>query len=313
MTSQDLPSLPASSGHVTVKLLDGGSFTANLNVLHQGSASVPYRCHSWAFFIHHEPSGRHILWDVGLSADRSEYTAYTNKHVLNVLHPVSPVVSLPEQLHALGVLPDTLDTVIFSHHHWDHSRPIKGMFPRAVGYFGPGTFAHCTPGQFHDDPYDVSGKWDAHFFHPERSTENCVELDGKWQRFGPFERAMDLLHDGSLWIIQAPGHMPGNLAAAAKLANGEWVIMASDCCHSSRALLDGSEDFRTWVNSHGETESLHEDLPAAKDTVKKLKGLETHYNAHIALAHDRSWILAESDEVLMSLLSDYALKACNAP
>lgn len=45
--------------------------------------------------------------------DRSEYTAYSNKHILDVLHPVSPVVPLPEQLHALGVPPDMLDTVIF--------------------------------------------------------------------------------------------------------------------------------------------------------------------------------------------------------
>ena len=106
------------------------------------------------------------------------------------------------------------------------------MFPAATGYFGPGTFAHCTPGQFHDEPYSEAGQWDANFFHPQRATERCAELAGVWQPFGPFEKALDLLGDGSLWVIEAPGHMVGNLAAAARLANGEWVAMASDCCHS---------------------------------------------------------------------------------
>ncbi len=106
------------------------------------------------------------------------------------------------------------------------------MFPNATGYFGPGTISHCTPGQFHDEPYSAGGKWDANFFHPENATEKCEELRGDWQEFGPFEKALDFIGDGSLWIIQAPGHMAGNLAAAARLTNGEWVVLASDCCHS---------------------------------------------------------------------------------
>lgn len=78
----------------------------------------------------------------------------------------------------------------------------------------------------------MSGKWDANFFHPEKATENCTEIKGEWQTFGPFKKAVDFLGDGSLWVIQAPGHMPGNLAAAAMLYSGEWVVLASDCCHS---------------------------------------------------------------------------------
>jgi len=59
-----------------------------------------------------------------------------------------------------------------------------------------------------------------------------MELSGEWVPFGPFEKALDFFGDGSFWVIQAPGHMEGNLAAAARLADGAWVILASDCCHS---------------------------------------------------------------------------------
>jgi hypothetical protein len=68
--------------------------------------------------------------------------------------------------------------------------------------------------------------------------------------------------------------------------------------------LDGTADFKTWVNACGHTESLHEDLDAARETVKRIKSLEADYGAHVALAHDSTWMLAGKDDVLMSLLDD---------
>lgn len=68
--------------------------------------------------------------------------------------------------------------------------------------------------------------------------------------------------------------------------------------------MDGTADFKTWVNACGSTESLHEDLEAARGTAKRLKSLEVDYGAHIALAHDSLWMLAGKDKVLMLLLDD---------
>ena len=59
---------PENVGSVELELLDGGSFTATYDVLHAHSPATPFRMYSWCFHIHHPPSGRHIVWDVGLSA-----------------------------------------------------------------------------------------------------------------------------------------------------------------------------------------------------------------------------------------------------
>lgn len=75
-------------------------------------------------------------------------------------------------------------------------------------------------------------QWDGRFFDPVNASERWETLSGPWTAFGPFERAMDFFGDGSFWVIQAPGHMPGNLCAAAKLQSDEWVLLGSDCCHS---------------------------------------------------------------------------------
>jgi hypothetical protein len=70
----------------------------------------------------------------------------------------------------------------------------------------------------------------------------------------------------------------------------------------NRALMDGKAEFKTWKNSRGEEEGLHEDLCAAKQTVQHLQTLENVYGAHIALAHDSTWMLSGTDKTLMSLL-----------
>jgi len=63
--------------------------------------------------------------------------------------------------------------------------------------------------------------------------EELPPIDHKgWEPFGPFDKAWDLWGDGSLWVIDAPGHVKGNIAAAGRLKDGEWIIMGGDCAHS---------------------------------------------------------------------------------
>lgn len=158
-------------------------------------------------------------------------------------------------------------------------------------------------------------QWDGRFFDPNHATERWDELGGSWRKFGPFDAALDYFGDGSFWIIQSPGHMPGNLSAAARLRDGHWVLLGSDCCHSRyailkrvgafadrlRELLDGKQEIAQFSG----TMSLHSDLAAAKETITKIRTLEKECNFHVALAHDASWLKKGTDSVLMSLLDDY--------
>ncbi|KAL1620812.1 hypothetical protein SLS56_009479 [Neofusicoccum ribis] len=240
-------SLPQSVSEVEVRLLDGGSFMAELDKLHAGAGKDRFRMYNWAFHIYHAKANRHVLWDLGMT----------------------------------GVLP---------------LAPIRKAFPNATGFFGPGTKAFCAPGHLQD----VSMQWDGSFFDPDNATENWAELEGPWVPFGPFEKAMDFFGDGSLFIIQAPGHMPGNLCAAAHVSGGAWVLLGSDCCHS-RKILDGECEIAMFSLPNGQKTSLQADIPAAKDTIERIKKLEK-LGAHVALAHDAQWIKEGSDQILMGLL-----------
>ncbi|KAF1937901.1 hypothetical protein EJ02DRAFT_505734 [Clathrospora elynae] len=263
-------SLPRTDAFVELSLLDGGSFVGDLSRMQPG-ASGSVRIYNWAFYILHQ--GKHILWDLGLDKDRSCYTPWVNKSMLEHVNHVGPRRTIVQQLSERRVSAVEIDTVF--HAHWDHSRPISDDFLNATAYFGPGTREACRPGHLRDQ----SLQWDGRFFDPNLAP-----------------RTLDYFGDGSFWILDAPGHMPGNIAGAARLRQGEWVLLGSDSIAEFRG-------------SGNETMSLHTDLAAARDTITKIKMLEKEYGVHTALAHDASWLKKGTDRVLMSLLDDYMKEA----
>jgi len=139
-------------------------------------------------------------------------------------------------------------------------------------------------------------------FGPD-ATEPIEEFTGPWVRFSPFDTAMDYFGDGSFWIGDAPGHLPGNIAAVARLADREWVLLGGDCCHT-RAIFDGLVDFAQFSLPDGSKACIHLDIPAARDTLRKLKEMEEVYGVHICFAHDAKWMQKGVDETLMGLLSE---------
>ncbi|KXJ87808.1 beta-lactamase-like protein [Microdochium bolleyi] len=310
MTAMCDRTLRQSSGKgVRVQLLDGGSFsTSTSHLLHAGAAPDSFRLYDWCFYIYHEPSNRHVLWDLGCIQN---YTPWVQLNMVWRASPVGPRKPIADQLAELGVDSRDIDTVIFSHAHWDHCRPISDEFPNATAYFGPGTNEFCSPGHLASGSGEPNPEveWDGRYFGgPEHVTERWAELPsgGCWVSFASFDRALDFFGDGSLWIIDAPGHMPGNLCAAARLeGSGEWVILGSDCCHSQE-ILRGERHMATFQTETGETKAyLHKDLTAATDTLIRIREAQKRDGMHVALAHDASWMTGQgekTDAVLMSLL-----------
>ncbi|KAF4545863.1 uncharacterized protein LTHEOB_4515 [Lasiodiplodia theobromae] len=290
--------LPCAGPTVQLRLLDGGSFVAEEDKLHAGAPNNRFRMYDWAFHVHHPATDRHVLWDLGVEGDPEMYSTWVQKVIFGLVNPVGPRVPIDEQLSGQGVPAERVDAVVFSHAHWDHCRPIAKVFPKAKGYFGPGTKDFCSPGHMQDP----SMQWDGRFFDPANATENWEELAGPWAPFGPFEKAMDFFGDGSFYVIQAPGHMPGNLCAAARVQGGDWVLLGSDCCHSKK-LLDGLCDFAVFESPTGQKMCLQHDIPAAKDTLRRIKEFQ-NMGAHVALAHDAEWMKEGSNQVLMTLLGD---------
>jgi hypothetical protein len=104
---------------------------------------------------------------------------------------------------------------------------------------------------------------------------------------------------GSFWavivVIQGRDHLLDT--------NAEQVLTYS------RELLDGKYEISQFCVPGIGKMSLHSDIPAAKNTIAKIRILEKNFGFHVALAHDARWLKDGSDEVLMSLLDEHMKQA----
>ena len=72
-----------------------------------------------------------------------------------------------------------------------------------------------------------------------------------------------------------------------------------------RELFEGKQDFAVFTLPGGGQGCLQADIPAAKDTIARIRIMEKEFKMHIAFAHDTQWMEEGSDHVLMSLLDDH--------
>lgn len=111
------------------------------------------------------------------------------------------------------VRPDQIDIVMLSHMHFDHSGDV-GRFPHAQVMVGPGTRDCIQPGYPTADgsPFDGSVLVHQRFSELKRSDYKRFKADSVPTEF-PFQEGVDIFDDGSFFILDAPGHMPGHQMA----------------------------------------------------------------------------------------------------
>lgn len=195
-------------------------------------------------------------------------------------HIVDPQV--PEDAHDLlskgPAKPDTIDTIVLSHVHFDHTGDCR-KFPRAQLIVGPGTSAIAAPGypKNHKSPFPGEP-----FEHPS-FRELSLEKD-TWVSLPHGLRGHDLFGDGSFYLVDTPGHMPGHLSGLARTGEDEWLLFGGDCCHH-RDLLVETRPMSVTVGP-GPNPSFHKDPVVAKETMAKIRALEDDGSTLILLAHD---------------------------
>jgi glyoxylase-like metal-dependent hydrolase (beta-lactamase superfamily II) len=145
----------------------------------------------------------------------------SNKNVFKVQVPQDVVESLAKG----GLTPSDVSTVCLSHCHFDH---VGDPIPFSTSTFIVGTEAASlfNPGGYPEDPEsgfasDLLPLSRTKFLSPDT-----------WQPLGPFPRALDFYGDGSLYIVDAPGHLAGHINVLARTSgDGAWLYLAGDSTH----------------------------------------------------------------------------------
>jgi glyoxylase-like metal-dependent hydrolase (beta-lactamase superfamily II) len=121
-------------------------------------------------------------------------------------------------------------------------------------------------------------------------TTGDVNFGGSWQPYGKLPQVLDIFRDGSLLIVNAPGHLPGHINLLARTSCDHQIYMGGDACHDRR-LLTGEKTIGEWNDTHGHVCCIHADRKQAEMTIERIRILEKE-GVEIIFAHDVEW---ESD------------------
>ncbi|NHK28190.1 N-acyl homoserine lactonase family protein [Parvularcula flava] len=156
------------------------------------------------YLIRH-PEGD-LLWDLGLPAALLESGPQNNPPFT-----VSLETSLIDQLAQLDLSPADIEYVSISHMHFDHT----GQPEAAEG-----------------------ATWLVH--EAEHDAMFAEETAEQYQGFTAFETTKftgdyDVFGDGSVMILELPGHTPGHTALEVKLAETGTVLLTGDLYHRNQS------------------------------------------------------------------------------
>ena len=139
----------------------------------------------------------------------------------SVVAPDRSVTGLPEALAAAGVAPGGIDFALPTHLHWDH---VSGL--------------HELPDGLPVRVQDVERSFALAADGPRRAPLGVARgplLGRHYQTYeldGPpvltFARSHDVFADGSVLVVDLPGHTPGSVGVLLRLAGDRRVLLAGD-------------------------------------------------------------------------------------
>ena len=188
----------------------------------------------------------YLVWDTGNPAATGGSPA-----------PTAPQTSLVEQLAQLHINPSQISFVGISHYHGDHIGQVAS-FPQATLLIGKGDWDALN------ETKPNPGVNPANFAH-------WISGGGKVE---PLPGDKDVFGDGSVIMLNTPGHTPGHHSLLVKLKDKGNVLITGDLAHF-RENYD-SNGVPTFNTSRAETLASFD----------RFKQLAKNLNATVIIQHD---------------------------
>ncbi|KAI5850255.1 beta-lactamase-like protein [Morchella snyderi] len=237
-----------------------------------GDEAVPLPV--WVFYIYHPEKKIQALWDLGIAKDSSKIAPSIREMVAAVMKPTI-IQDAAEILTSNGISPADIDYILISHSHVDHiGDPSK--FPNATMILGKGTQAYCRPGW----PINPDSEFVEENF-PDGHTRELEDADYA-TAVGPWPKAHDFFGDGSVLLIDAPGHLPGHQVALVRTESGR-LLLGGDSCHHCAHLTSFQKGGNMSYNLHLDEDDARLNLERIDQFLKEEKDVKlclTHVGEH---------------------------------
>ena len=239
-----------------------------------------------SFLLNHPTHDQKFVFDLGIRKDFENYSPPSAmKRLKTTFHP-HVHQDVVESLQKGGISTSDITYVCLSHIHWDHTGNTH-LFTKATFLVGSACQRLFNPGY----PQDPDGRFASDLL-PEGRTRF---LDtSNWNPLGPFPRALDFYGDGSLYIVDAPGHLSGHINVLARTSSdGAWIYLAADSAHY-QSLLTGESEIAIHYSGHVHR-CAHEDKEEAEAHLVRIRALRALPRVRVLLAHDAQWYTSNKD------------------
>jgi N-acyl homoserine lactone hydrolase len=170
----------------------------------------------------------------------------------------APKETIPELLAKLGLKPDNIKYIGISHYHSDHIGQAE-LFPGSTLLIGKGDWEALT------NPAKANPMANPAAFAPWIKGGSKVE---------PVSGDNDVFDDGTVVMLNTPGHTPGHHSLLVKLKEKGYVLLSGDVAH-----------FRENYDTNGvpQFNTDRADTLASLDRVKKIAA---NLKATVIIQHD---------------------------
>ncbi|KAL1736208.1 beta-lactamase-like protein [Schizophyllum commune] len=304
--------IPHSDATVIVKALNSiDSEKSHIPAALFMSPVLPGREDYWfpdfSFLIENPALGRRVMFDLGARDPATYPPPIAQQLELPFIQFV--VNEIPDQLVKGNIDLKSIDTIIWSHAHMDHIGDTTRFPPSTDLVVGRGMQLKLYP----DHP-------ESGLLEKDISGRNVRELTYGGLKIGDFD-ALDYFEDGSLYLLDAPGHAPGHTCALARVTPTSFVLLGADISHhpghfrpsaslhrtiacpsqilaAARKAIsaehfgaqDPSQPFdlakRTTPMFDIADGGAYEDPPTARKTLQKLLAFDAHPDILVVIAHD---------------------------
>ena len=168
-------------------------------------AGIPMTLANGCFLIRHRDGD--LLWDLGLHAGLAENGPSEFGGAINSLEK-----TLVDQLAEIDVVPEDIEYLAMSHAHYDHGGQISSF---------------TTPLWLVNEK-----EWDT--MHKDGVVHEYLSDFGKLERI-VFTGDYDVFGDGSVMILETPGHTPGHTVLKVMLEETGPVLLSGDLYHQAKS------------------------------------------------------------------------------
>ncbi|KAJ7264165.1 beta-lactamase-like protein [Mycena rebaudengoi] len=176
---------------------------------------------AFAFLIQHKKTKKRLMFDLGTRKDVENAVPSIADAFAAGAFTLDEPKDITELLQEGGIPLKSIDSVIWSHMHFDHTGDMS-KFPNTTGLIvGPGTNLATFP----ESPTSTLQKSDL-------SGHKITELNFNTTRL-TFSglKALDYFGDGSFYLLDTPGHEVGHISALARITPTSFVSLGGDTFH----------------------------------------------------------------------------------